>query len=61
MNDIDVYGQNPIFYAVSMGHVQVVQLLQKNGCMFDHIDENGQTPLYYAIKSNKPELIEFLL
>lgn len=61
MNDIDVYGQNPFFYAVSMGHLSAVQLLHSNGSTYDHIDENGQSPLYYAIKSNKLDLIEFLL
>ena len=27
VNDIDVYGQNPIYYAVNLGHINACKLL----------------------------------
>jgi ankyrin repeat protein len=53
VNDIDTYGQNPIYYAVNLGHLDACKVLVGNGSMHDYVDENGETPLYYAIKSNR--------
>jgi ankyrin repeat protein len=61
INNIDVYGQNPIYYAVNLGHINACKLLVENGSYHDYVDENGETPLYYAIKSNRVAILEYLV
>lgn len=61
INEIDIYGQNPIYYAINTGKLEATKLLHSLGSTIDHVDENGQTPIYYAIKSNHPNVIEYLL
>lgn len=61
MNDVDVYGQNPIYYAVSMGHLEVCKLFRSYGSEIDHVDENGETPIYYAVKANRGPIVEWLI
>jgi len=58
VNAVDIYGQNAIYYAVNLGHIDVVKLLKCYGSDHDYKDENGQTPVYYALKSNRPEVLK---
>ena len=60
-NDVDIYGQNAIYYSVDKGQLAAAKLLKQYGSDHDIIDENGQTPIYYAIKSNRSELLTYLL
>ena len=61
INTIDTYGQNPIYYAVSMGHLEICKLLKAYGSYHDYVDKNGETPLYYAIKTNRGPMAEWLI
>lgn len=61
MNAIDTYGQNPIFYSVAWGHLEICKFLLAHGSKLDHVDENGETPLYYAIRNNRGPIVEWLL
>lgn len=58
---MDTYGQNPIYYAVNLGHFDACKVLVDNGSMHDYVDENGETPLFYAIKSNRLSIVEYLI
>ena len=61
MNTIDVYGQNAIYWSVSLGHLECCKLLKSFGSDHDHPDDLNQTPLFYAIKNNHVEIAEWLL
>lgn len=39
VNEYDTYGQNPIFYSVNMGHLEICKLLKEYGSDHDHVDE----------------------
>jgi ankyrin repeat protein len=61
VNNVDTYGQNPIFYAVSMGNLETCKLLKENGSDHDMKDEMFQTPLHYAIKESRENCLRWLL
>ena len=61
MNNIDTYGQSPIFYAAREGHLEVIKRLVSYGGDPDLVDNNRQTPIYYAIKGNRIDVVEYLL
>ena len=56
VNQIDTYGQNPIFYPVREGHLAMVNFLIEKGSDVDLIDNNGQTPLFYGAKHGRLEI-----
>ena len=61
VNDIDVYGQNPIYYGVAYGNIETCKFLHKNGSFHDYVDENGETPLFYTIKHNQEAIADWLI
>lgn len=61
LNQVDVYGQTPVFYCIRDGLVETAEKLANLGVDLDYIDNNGQSPVYYAIKNNKVEMVEYLI
>ena len=61
VNQVDTYGQSPMFYASREGHLDVIKKLVSYGGDIDLVDNNGQTPIFYAIKGGKAQVVEFML
>ena len=61
MNQVDTYGQTPIFYCIREGNIQTTQKLIELGADWYYVDNNGQSPIYYAIKHNQIDMVEFLI
>lgn len=57
VNQIDTYGQSPIFYACREGKIETIKNLIGYGADHDLVDNNGQTPIFYAIKAGKIDVI----
>lgn len=56
-----VTGRTPQIYACSMGHVDTVEFLIKQGADPNLKSAGGSTALHQAIKSNHPSVVEALL
>ena len=57
-NDLD---WTPLFYACSMGHLEVVRLLVEKGTDMDKAMDDGCTPLDIARYMRRTEIVAFLL
>jgi len=54
-------GLRPMYYAVTKGHKDVVELLIENGAQVNVKDAAGQQPLDYAVWSGSRDMVELLL
>lgn len=60
--DFSVKDNNtPLFYAIDLDNIKVVELLVKNGANIYHINDNLETTLHIAVKGNHIEITRFLL
>lgn len=57
----DFYDRIPLFWACSMGHDDVVELLISRGSSVDAIDHYGATPFLAAVRNGKEEVVKRLL
>ncbi|XP_043466891.1 ankyrin-1-like [Leptopilina heterotoma] len=56
-----VHDKRLLHVAAARGHLQIVDLLIKNGAKLNVEDVKGRTPFYVALQQNKVEVAEFLL
>ncbi|XP_043466925.1 ankyrin-1-like [Leptopilina heterotoma] len=56
-----VHDKRLLHVAAARGHLQIVDLLIKNGAEINVVDIKGRTPFYIALLQNKVEVAEFLL
>ena len=61
INDKDIYGQNPIYYAARDGHLNLCELLVERGTDINLEDKYGQTCIFYAIREGHYDIVEFLI
>ena len=61
INEKDIYGQNPIYYAARDGHLNLCELLVEKGTDVNLEDKYGQTCIFYAIREGHYDIVEFLI
>ena len=61
INEKDVYGQHPIYYACREGHLNVCELLINEGADINLEDKYGQTCVFYAIRQGHYDIVNYLL
>ncbi len=61
VNEIDIYGQTPIYYCVRDNKIETVKLMIELGTNINIEDEYGQNCLFYAIRENHFEIVELLI
>jgi ankyrin repeat protein len=60
--DFNVKNKNtPLFYAIDLGNLKVVQLLIKYGANIHHINSNLETTLHISVKTNNVKIVRLLL
>ena len=60
-NEIDIYGQTPIYYCVRDHHLETVKLMIELGANINIEDKYGQTCLFYAIREGHTDIVELLI
>ena len=60
-NEIDIYGQTPIYYCVRDNKIETVKLMIELGTNINIEDKYGQTCLFYAIREGHSEIVELLI
>ena len=61
VNEIDIYGQTPIYYCVRDNKIETVKLMIELGTNINIEDKYGQTCLFYAIREGHSEIVELLI
>ena len=61
VNEKDIFGQTPIYYACREGRLDVVKLLIDSGSNINLDDNYGQTCLFYAVKHNHFDVVQYLV
>jgi ankyrin repeat protein len=61
INERDIYGQNPIYYAARDGHLNLCELLVEKGTDVNLEDKYGQTCIFYAIREGHYDIVDFLI
>ena len=61
VNEIDVYGQTPIYYCVRDNKIETVKLMIELGTNINIEDLYGQTCLFYAIREGHYDIVELLI
>ncbi|KAJ2978764.1 hypothetical protein NUW58_g7392 [Xylaria curta] len=61
VNQKDMFGQSPLWYAVVNGHQHIVQHLLKRGADVNIKDESGLTPLLWAVDLGHNDIVALLL
>jgi hypothetical protein len=61
VNEIDIYGQTPIYYCVRDNKLETVKLMIELGANINIEDKFGQTCLFYAIREGHMDIIELLI
>lgn len=61
VNATDKYGRTPLIYAVSKGHLDIVQMLVKAGADVDSQDITGGTPISYALSYEQEDIANKLI
>lgn len=61
IDKLDEVGLASIHWAADRGHVNIIELLLKNGANIDLQDVDGQTPLHYAASCGHLNCVKFLL
>ena len=60
-NQVDKYGNTPLYWAAFKGYTKIVELLLKAGADPKHVNNNGNTPLYWAALEGYLKIVELLL
>ena len=61
VNEIDIYGQTPIYYCVRDHKLETVKLMIKLGTNINIEDKYGQNCLFYAIREGHIDIVELLI
>ena len=61
VNEIDAYGQTPIYYCVRDNKIETVKLMIDLGTNINIEDKYGQTCLFYAIRERHNDIVELLI
>ncbi|PYH96662.1 ankyrin, partial [Aspergillus ellipticus CBS 707.79] len=61
LNARDGQLRDPLSYAASHGHVEMVRLLLRHGAAPDQPDRYGRKPLHYAVQANHIGIIQALV
>ena len=61
VNEIDVYGQTPIYYCVRDHKIETVKLMIELGTNINIEDKYGQTCLFYGIREGHIDIVELLI
>lgn len=61
MNQLDLYEQSPLVYAVDVADLSLIQMLIKNGANVNISDTNGVSPLHVAVNRQNNEICDYLL
>ncbi len=57
VNAVNIFGQTPLFYAISNQKIKSCKLLLSNGASLNIKDQFKQTPLQYAVKLGNHKII----
>ena len=57
----DKDGCTSLFVASQMGHIDVVKVLIKAGCIVNQADDDGRTPLYAASSDGNVDIVNVLI
>jgi ankyrin repeat protein len=60
-NEIDIYGQTPIYYCVRDHKLETVKVMIDLGANINIEDKYGQTCLFYAIREGHYDIVELLI
>lgn len=61
VNEIDIYGQTPIYYCVRDHKLETVELMIDLGTNINIEDKYGQTCLFYAIREGHIDIVKLLI
>ena len=61
VNEIDIYGQTPIYYCVRDHKIETVKLMIDLGTNINIEDKYGQTCLFYGIREGHIDIVELLI
>ena len=61
INEKDIYGQNPIFYSVREGKMNLCELFVEKGTDINLEDKFGQTCIFYAVRTGHYDIVKFLI
>lgn len=61
INQLNEFGQNPLYEAVVENNLKIAELLIANGINVNHQEKKGQTPLHYAALYKTTEIAEKIL
>ncbi|OUM59957.1 hypothetical protein PIROE2DRAFT_52124 [Piromyces sp. E2] len=61
MNNENVYGETPLFYACYNGNENLVRYLIKHGAKINKENKDGETPLFYACYNGNVNLVKYLV
>ena len=62
LNDADLYGQTPLYYAAKENRINIIHKLIEKKVDLNKKDEiAGQTPLFYAAKEGHLEMCKILV
>ena len=61
VNEIDFYGQTPIYYCVRDNKIETVKLMIELGTNINIEDKFGQNCLFYAIREGHVDIVELLV
>lgn len=61
VNEKDAYGQNPIYYAVREGKVDVVKFLIEKGADINVEDKFGQNCIFYSVRQGHVDVTQLLI
>ena len=58
---VTYWGQTPLHYATSNGHIASTKILLAHGAVLEHQDDTGWTPLMWAASQGRAETVRYLL
>ena len=62
VNEVDLYGQTPVYYAARENKLEFVRRMIDYGCDLKHVDNlSSQTPLFYAAREGHTEMCKILM
>ena len=61
VDQVDMLGRTPLFYAVLKNNIELVDLLLNNGTTLAHRDWYGSTALHEAVRKRSPQIVSQII